>query len=295
MGLMLLGPKLSEEPYSTSDLRLLESVGVQTVLSLEIGELAHNFAEKAAQRERIQREIEIAHEVQERLFPQSVPSLPGLDLAGNCRPASSVGGDYYDIFQLNDERLALAISDISGKGISAALLMASLRASLRSIAEDNSGDLPHLMSKLNRQVYQASAANRYATFFSAVFTPSTLQLRYVNAGHNAPFIIRERAEPLRLETGGTVVGLLKESAYLEGTVQLQPGDVFVAYTDGISEAMTIDEEEWGEQRMIARSMAALELSANEILQGVMNAADDFVQDAAQHDDMTLIVMKLSSA
>jgi sigma-B regulation protein RsbU (phosphoserine phosphatase) len=292
MGLMLLGPKLSEEPYSPSDLRLLESVGVQTGLGLEVTELAHSLAEEAAQRERIQREIEIAREVQERLFPQSIPSLPGLDLAGNCRPASSVGGDYYDIFQLDDERLALAVGDISGKGISAALLMASLRASLRSIAEDGADNLPRLMSKLNRQVYEASAPNRYATFFFALFAPSTLELHYVNAGHNAPILIRDGLEPLRLETGGMIVGLLKESPYLEGMVQLRPGDVLVAYTDGISEAMTMDGEEWGEQRLITACTAAHDLPASGILQDLMDAADAFVQGAPQHDDMTLIVMKL---
>ncbi|MGH9655011.1 MAG: SpoIIE family protein phosphatase, partial [Bryobacteraceae bacterium] len=278
LGAMALGPKRSEAPYTPTDLRLLESVAVQTGLGLELSEAAASLAAAAVERARVAREIEIAREVQERLFPQVMPSLPCLDIAGHCRPAAGVGGDYYDVFQLDDGRLALALGDIAGKGISAALLMASLRASLRSIAEDGSDDLPKLVSKLNRQVYQASAVNRYATFFFGVLTPSTLQLRYVNAGHNPPFIIRDgpegrgRIDPLRLETGGTVVGLLKETAYLEGMVQFQPGDVFVTYTDGVSEAMARDDEEWGEQRMIASCAAAHERAAGEILQCMMNAA-----------------------
>ncbi|HEX7358986.1 MAG TPA: SpoIIE family protein phosphatase, partial [Bryobacteraceae bacterium] len=298
LGAMALGPKRSEAPYTPTDLRLLESVAAQTGLGLELSEAAASLAAAAVERARVAREIEIAREVQERLFPQVIPSLPRLDIAGHCRPAAGVGGDYYDVFQLDDGRLALALGDIAGKGISAALLMASLRASLRSIAEDGSDHLPKLVSKLNRQVYQASAVNRYATFFFGVLTPSTLELRYVNAGHNPPFIIRDgpegrgRIDPLRLETGGTVVGLLKETAYLEGTVQLQFGDVFVTYTDGVSEAMTKDDEEWGELRMIASCAAAHERAAGEILRCMMNAADDFVQGAPQHDDMTLIVMKV---
>jgi phosphoserine phosphatase RsbU/P len=293
MGLMLLGPKLSEEPYSTSDLRLLESVGVQTGLGLEVSELAHELAQEAAQYERMRREVEIAREVQERLFPQSIPAVRGIDLAGHCRPAARVGGDYWDLFSLGDGRLALAIGDVSGKGISAALLMASLRASLRSIAEDHSGDLARLMSKLNRQVYQASAANRYATFFFAVFEEDSHLLRYINAGHNAPVILRGDGEVLRAETGGLVVGLLPQAEYVEGSIALHSGDLFLAYTDGVSEAMTADDEEWGEQRMIEAAAAARELCAKKTLERVMQAADEFVQGARQHDDMTLLVMKVT--
>lgn len=294
MGLLMLGPKLSEEPYSTSDLRLLESVGVQTGLGLEVGDLARSLASEAAQRERIEREIEIAREVQERLFPQSIPAIPGIDLAGHCRPALGIGGDYYDMFELEDGRLALAVGDVSGKGISAALLMASLRASLRSIAEEGSDDLGRLVSKLNRQVYEASATNRYATFFFAVFAPDSSELRYVNAGHNSPFVLRPRGGTMHLETGGTVVGLVKEAPYTEGTVQLQPGDVFVAYTDGVSEAMTDAGEEWGEPEMIASAAAHQDRCAAEILRRMMDAADAFTRGAAQHDDMTLLVLKLAS-
>ncbi|HZQ50760.1 MAG TPA: SpoIIE family protein phosphatase [Bryobacteraceae bacterium] len=292
MGLMLLGPKLSEEPYSTSDLRLLESVGVQTGLGLEVSELAHELAQEAAQYERMRREVEIAREVQERLFPQSIPAVRGVDLAGHCRPAARVGGDYWDLFSLGDGRLALAIGDVSGKGISAALLMASLRASLRSIAEDHSNDLARLMTKLNRQVYQASAANRYATFFFAVFEEDSHLLRYINAGHNAPVILRGDGEVLRAETGGLVVGLLPQAEYMEGSIALHHGDLFLAYTDGMSEAMNADDEEWGEKRMIEAAAAARELCAKKILERVMQAADEFVQGAPQHDDMTLLVMKV---
>lgn len=294
MGLIALGPKLSEEAYSPSDLRLLESLAVQTGLGLEVGDLAHSLAEQAAQRERMEREIEIASEVQQRLFPQCIPAVPGIDLAGSCRPALGVGGDYYDMFQVNGNCVALALGDVSGKGIPAALLMASLRASLRSIADDGCNDLAHIVTRLNKQVHEASAASRYATFFLAIYQPDSGELRYVNAGHNPPFVIRGCDEALRLETGGMVVGLLKETSYEEGMVQLESGDLLLAYTDGISEAMTAQDEEWGDQRMLAAAEEARTLPAKEILRKVVAAADDFTGGAPQHDDMTLMVLKVES-
>lgn len=294
MGIMTLGPKLSEEAYSPSDLRLLGSIAVQTGLGLEVGDLARSLAEEAAQRERMQREIEIASEVQQRLFPQCTPEVPGIDLAGGCRPALGVGGDYYDMFKVNDDCLALALGDVSGKGIPAALLMASLRASLRSIADDGCSDLARIVTRLNKQVHEASAASRYATFFFAIYKPRSGELRYVNAGHNPPFVIRDGSEPVRLEAGGMVVGLLKETAYMEGMVQLQKGDLLLTFTDGISEAMTEQDEEWGEERMLSAVLAVRSLSAKQILQSTMDAADVFTGGAPQHDDMTLMVLKVES-
>src|SRR5271170_3610539 len=185
MGVMALGPKKSEAAYSKSDLHLLQLLATQTGMALEVSELAHSLANEAAQRERVNREMEIAREVQERLFPQEMPHLRGGSIAGACRPAQGVGGDYYDVFSLQDGRIGLAIGDVSGKGISAALLMASLRASLRGVTLDNPRDFAKLMDKVNRLVYEASADNRYATFFFGALNPVTRILDCVNAGHNA--------------------------------------------------------------------------------------------------------------
>ena len=296
MGLMTLGPKQSEEAYSASDLRLLDSVGTQTGLGLEITELANSLAQEAAQRQRIVRELEIAREVQERLFPQQIPVREGIELAGYCRPALGVGGDYYDMIDFEDGRLGLAIGDVSGKGISAALLMASLRASLRGMATDGSCELAPLMRKLNRLVYESSAVNRYATFFFATYQPQTRELRYVNAGHNPPIVLRcspKGHEVLRLEAGGPVVGLLRDLTYTEQVIQLHGGDVLIGYTDGISEAMTAEDEEWGEERMLQAAEAACDQPAHEIISRIFAAADSFTASATQHDDMTLLVMKVT--
>jgi sigma-B regulation protein RsbU (phosphoserine phosphatase) len=294
LGFISLGPKRSEEPYTPSDLRLLQSVSTQAGLALEISALVHSLASEAARRERIDREIEIAREVQERLFPQQLPTLPGHSIHGACRPAQGVGGDYYDVLTLDDGTLGLAIGDVSGKGISAALLMASLRASLRGMTMDGPADLAVLMSRVNRLVYESSATNRYATFFFSIYEPVQRLLRYVNAGHNPPYVIRG-SEVHVLEGGGPVIGLLPDALYEECRLLLQPGDLLLAYTDGISEALNLQDQEWGEERMVAAARARLPENASTILRHIVTEADLFAATAPQHDDMTLLLMKLEHA
>jgi sigma-B regulation protein RsbU (phosphoserine phosphatase) len=298
-GFISLGPKLSEEPYSATDLRLLESVATQTGLALEHSQLTAAVAAEAAQRAEMNRELEIAREVQERLFPQRVPPVPGLDYCGACRPARGVGGDYYDFLLLPGEMLGLAIGDVSGKGIAAALLMASLQASLRGQALQGGADLADLMSHVNRLVYEASGENRYATLFYAQYDPGTRGLTYVNAGHNAPLLLRrcgdgtgDEWQVARLEAGGAVVGLLPHFPYQQASVSLERGDLLVAFTDGISEAMNRVEEEWGEERLIEAAQSCCKLSASDALSRLMQAADEFAAGARQHDDMTLLVVRI---
>jgi sigma-B regulation protein RsbU (phosphoserine phosphatase) len=301
-GVMALGPKRSEEPYTRSDRQLLQSVATQTGFALENAELFENLSTEIAQRERVSREIEIAREVQERLFPQVYPKVEGVDLAGYCRPAQEVGGDYYDFFVLEgtttrssggDARLALALGDISGKGISAALLMASLRASLRSAAQLQPGDLSTLMRHINRLVYESSTSNRYATFFYAEYDPASRVLTYVNAGHNPPLVLRGDRQ-ISLEATGTVIGLLPDAPYSRSSMVLLPGDVLIAFTDGISEAMNPIEEEWGEERMVAAARSLLHkpdcaVDAEQLMNCILEAADAFTVGADQHDDMTLLI------
>lgn len=296
MGLMILGPKLTKKPYSPSDLRLLQSVAVQAGLGLEVSDLAASLADEASKRERIQRELEIAREVQQRLFPQDIPVVPGLDLAGHCRAAQEVGGDYYDLIRLEDGRLGLAIGDISGKGISAALLMASLRAALRAIAADGITDLACMMKKLNRLVYESSAVNRYATLFFATYEPVKRELQYVNAGHYPPILIRRTdtsSDAFRLDRGGPVVGLLPDVSYVQKSINLQTGDVVLAYTDGIIEATTENGDEWGEDRLLTAARVTLGQCAENILHSIFEAAKRFTASAVQHDDTTLLVLKVT--
>jgi sigma-B regulation protein RsbU (phosphoserine phosphatase) len=294
LGFISLGPKRSDEPYSGSDLRLLKSVAAQTGLALENARLMSAIADEVAQRERLNREVEIAREVQERLFPQTLPPIVGIEYAGACRPALGVGGDYYDFLALPGGQLGIAIGDVSGKGIAAALTMASLQASLRGEATRMTDDLATLVSNVNRLVYEASSASRYATFFYGQYNPASRQLTYVNAGHNPPMLFHRSAgewRVSRLETGGTVVGLLESFPYQQGVVTIAPDDVFVAYTDGISEAMNNADEEWGDERLMATIRRCIGLSPSETIARLMQAADAFVAGAKQHDDMTLVVIR----
>ena len=296
LGLIALGPKKSEEPYTPTDLRTLQSVSAQTGLTLEVVELVRTLAEQAALRERMNREIEIAREVQQRLFPQTLPNMAGIGLAGMCRPASEVGGDYYDLIEMDNGHLGFAIGDVSGKGISAALIMASLRASLRGLILDDTGDLAGMMQKVNRLVYEASSSSRYATFFFATFNPRTREFRYVNAGHNPPVLLTGSSGTLhRLEACGPVVGLLPFASYETRSLIFEPGDLLIGYTDGISEAMTADDEEWGETRMLGAVPRRPLSTAQEVLDTVFRAADEFTAGAEQHDDMTLLIMKVAEA
>ncbi|MGC2236800.1 MAG: SpoIIE family protein phosphatase [Pyrinomonadaceae bacterium] len=293
-GVISLSPKLSEEPYSPNDLRLLKSVAAQTGLALENSRLTEAIASEVGQRERINRELEIAREVQERLFPQDLPRIKGLDYYGACRPALGVGGDYYDFIELPENKFGIAIGDISGKGIGASLMMASLQASLRGQAIHFKSDLAGLMKQINSLVYEASTSNRYATFFYAQYEPATRKLVYVNAGHNPPFLIRASGEVVKLEEGGAVVGMLPPMLvnYKQGEIELETGDLLVGFTDGISEAMNPQEEEWSEDAMLEELKKITEKSAEEILPHIVACADKFADGAKQHDDMTMIIVKV---
>jgi len=305
IGVMALGPKLSEEPYSRSDRRLLSSVALQTGLAIENNALVHHLAEESSQRQRIDREIEIARQVQERLLPQIYPLVKGLDFAGFSRTAQEVGGDYYDFIALDNGRLGIAVGDVSGKGISAALLMASIRSALHGLTFSGTLSLARIIEGLNRIIYDSSTSNRFVTFFFGEYDPSTRTLDYVNAGHNAPVLLRPTAPghdsfcspegPCmveRLETGGPVLGIFTDVQYEQGRCQLQPYDILIAFTDGISEAMTANYEEWGEERLIAAAKLSTQRSAQDLVTALVQCADRFTAGAPQNDDLSLVVLKV---
>ncbi len=295
LGFVSLGQKLSQAPYSSTDLRLLSSVAAQTGLALEVSRLNAAMGRELAARERLNRELEIAREVQEHLLPQHVPLISGLDYAGLCRPAREVGGDYYDFLELQEGTLAVAIGDVSGKGIGAALMMASLGASLRGQAGVVE-NLTELIERVNNLVYGASSANRYATFFYAEYNPRDRQLAYVNAGHNPPAILRRSSQSdgrvFRLDTGGPPIGLLPNTRYEQGAFALEPGDLVVLFTDGISESMNNEDEEWGEERLIGLAHTCFDLPAAEAMNRIMSAAQNFAGSAPQHDDMTVVFVRV---
>jgi phosphoserine phosphatase RsbU/P len=295
LGIISLGEKRSEAPYSSTDLRLLKSVATQTALALSNAELTSAIAVEISRREKLNREIEIAREVQERLFPQRLPEIAGLDYFGRCRTALGVGGDYYDFLALSDGKLGVALGDVSGKGIAAALTMASLQASLRAEAMRAGNDIAGLITRVNAMLYDASTEDRYATLFYAQYDPATHRLSYVNAGHCPPILLRSAAKNGAVQrfdqAGGTVVGLLPDCVYEQAEVSLAPGDLLVIYTDGFSEAMNPNLEEWGEKRLLNAVSTCNGLPAKDSITKIMQAADAFASGAPQSDDMTLVILR----
>jgi sigma-B regulation protein RsbU (phosphoserine phosphatase) len=294
LGAITLGPKKSEEPYSLSDAKLLGLVATQAGFALENSRLTTAIAHEIAKRERMSRDIEIARDVQQKLFPQRMPQVPGFDCAGYCRPAQGVGGDYYDFLSFPGQRLGIALGDVAGKGIPAALLMASLQASLRGQRLAGPANLAQLMTNLNYLIYEASPDNRYATFFYGELDTATLRMDFVNAGHNAPMIFRAASGAIeRLPASGPVIGLVDAGRFEQRTVRLEPGDLLLVYSDGISEAMNRADEEWGEERLAAAARAAGTCDAQSLIEALFTAADAFAAGAIQHDDMTVVVVRVA--
>lgn len=300
IGLLVIGPRLSEEPYSGEDKRLLESVAGQAAIALENMRLAQEMASRLESDRRAEREMQIARDVQSRLFPQTVPPLATLDYAGSCIQARQVGGDYYDFWDFGSTHLALVLADISGKGISGALLMANLQANLRSrstVARDDMFNtarggkwLPALLKSVNQLFYENTADDRFATLFFAVYDDSSRQLEYANCGHNPPLLLRSSGEVQRLEPTATVIGLSSHWECSTETVTLQPNDVLVIYTDGVTEANDAQGNEFGEDRLIRVVRENCAASPPNLLAAIQGAVQKF-SFGEQFDDLTLVVAR----
>jgi sigma-B regulation protein RsbU (phosphoserine phosphatase) len=241
------------------------------------------------EKEALERELGIAREVQRELLPRSVPRVEGLQLAGVCRTAVGVGGDYYDFLPITDRQIGLVIADVSGKGFPAALLMAGLQASVRSLCRP-APQPGWLNARLNEHLYQASSS-RYATVFLGFYDTQTRTLSYSNAGHHPPLLLREGAV-VRLEEGGMPVGMFNDVQYPEGHEQLAGGDLLALFTDGVIETPNAAEEEFGEERLIhlLRDHGARDL--DEIVQSVLGELERWSAGAAAHDDVTLLLARV---
>lgn len=290
-GLAVLGPRLSEEPYSARDKRLLTSVASQAGIAMRSISLAERMAERIEAERRAEQEMQIARQVQSRLLPQEAPKLRTLECAGKCIQTRAVGGDYYDFLEFGSAKLGMALADISGKGISGALLMANLQANLRSQYALALDDLPRLLRSVNTLFHKNTETNNYATMFFSLYDDASRTLRYVNCGHNPPVLLRATGSIERLEATATVLGLFEEWDCCVGSRQLAPGDVLLIYTDGISEAApSPDAEEFGDNRLIRKLEALLGQDARDILDGIIREVQLFSQHE-QADDMTLIVAR----
>jgi phosphoserine phosphatase RsbU/P len=265
------------------------------VLSESFNEMTTSISElieEQRQRQRLANEISIAREVQSQLFPQTLPNIPGVELAAICRAARTVSGDYYDFIRLGPTCLAIAVADISGKGISAALLMASLQAALRSQALlDGRGSTAQLVARLNQHLFHNTSDDRYATFFYAVYDSATRILAYTNAGHLAPFYV-EGEKIVKLDTGGTVVGLFDQCEYAEGKLQVAPGSLLVAFSDGLTEPENVYGEEFGGRRLMEEVLRHRDASPQRLAETLIDSAEQWGSTPEQADDMTIVVARL---
>jgi sigma-B regulation protein RsbU (phosphoserine phosphatase) len=277
--------------FSDADVSLLGLAGSYSAAAIETQRL-RTEAEAA----RIfRRELEIAREVQAGLLPRQVPPLKGIECAAFFRPATFVGGDYYDIIEVAGGEFAFTLGDVSGKGIPAAVLMASIQSSVRISLRHGSESLSRLVADLNESVYACSSAGRYSTLFCGIIDPAFRQVTYVNAGQCPPILLRrckgsDRVE--RLTTGGTPIGLLLGAAYPEGSVTLREGDVLVCFSDGISESTNANGEVWQESEVEAVLRTVYDASAQQITANLVHAADEFARGAEQADDMTVLTLRI---
>ena len=288
-GLIVLGSRLSEEPYSTRDKRLLASVGSQAAIAMRSISLAEKMAERMEAERRSEQEMQIARQVQSRLLPQTAPVMKTLDVAGKCIQTRAVGGDYYDFLEFGAGKVGLVLADISGKGMSGALLMANLQASLRGQYALALEGLPRLLRSVNYLFYKNTEVSHYATAFFSIYDDQQRTLHYVNCGHNPPILVRANGDVVQLEATATVLGLFEEWDCTVAELQMAVGDVLVIYTDGVSEASEgEDAEEYGEDRLVADVRTHQGDGSAQMLDAIVEQVQAFSK-GYQADDMTLIV------
>ena len=286
VGLIYLDSPFVLREFTKDDLSLLTVMANIAAIRIENARLA-----EVEQAERIMaRDLAQAAEIQGRVLPESAPVVPGADLAGFNMACRTVGGDYYDFFTYPDGRVALALGDVSGKGMPASLMMMALQARVHVLAEDPS-NLAHFMTRINKTTCATCPSNRFITFFFSVLNAVTGELAYANAGHNPPILMRANGDAEMLEGGGTVLGILSIAPYSEMHAQLDHGDMLVLYSDGVTEANNPAYDEFDEERFIEVLKAHRTLPAAEIVQAVIKAVTEFAAGAPQADDITLLVAK----
>jgi sigma-B regulation protein RsbU (phosphoserine phosphatase) len=291
LGWLVLGPKRNEEPFSRSEVRLLQNVAAQTALAMDNARLASAVMQETAQRERIQREIEICREVQERIFPQKKPVVAGLDYVGLYRPAETVGGDCFEYMVDEQGRLWLAIGDVAGKGVPAAFLMAGVNAALRGLLAAGVSDVSQVFNHLNRVLYDSTPKNRFVTLLLARFDPGVRRLVYASAGHCPLLLLRADGRAEWLTTRGIGLGLTGTASYQHAETMLSPGDVFLLYTDGVTEARNALGEDFGEDRLRQAAAEHRMVPAEELASQVVAAVQGFAGGAPQHDDITVLAAR----
>lgn len=239
----------------------------------------------------VSRDWSIACDVQERFMQHADPAVDRLSYSARCRQVRALGGDFYDFMPLPHNRLAVAVGDASGKGLPAALMISNVQSSVRTAASFTGSDAPAVLTAVNRQVYASSLEDRFATLFYGVFDGATRILRYVNAGHNPPMVIRRDSSITWLRAGGLPVGIFPNSTYEQGAVRLNPGDLILAYTDGVTEAVNPAGAEWGAEGLRKAAAERGAQCADDIVDAIFTSMDDFSR-GHRTDDATVVVVRV---
>jgi sigma-B regulation protein RsbU (phosphoserine phosphatase) len=286
-GYVLLGEKITKQPFREDELEFLTTLVNQAMISLENARLFKEALEK----QRIEEELNIARDIQQRLLPSSFPKTPALDIEGLNIPSQQVGGDYLDWIPLDIHRIAVTIADVSGKGIPASLLMSSLQAGLRNsvTAHSNMGEM---VGRLNNFIHANTTFDKFITFFYAEINVTEKNLTYVNAGHNPPYLFRADGSSKRLETGGLILGMMADMPYQTETVPLQSGDLLILFTDGVTEAKNSRDQDFEEYRLEEIISKSAELPVKLLLDEIVYALRSFTKGAAQSDDITLMAVRI---
>jgi sigma-B regulation protein RsbU (phosphoserine phosphatase) len=286
IGLLTVFNKRGGEGFTDDDRRLLTIIAAQ---SAQVIESARLYLEEQ-QLFRMQQDMNMARDIQLNLLPNKAPEISGYQAAGISIPAKEVGGDYYDFVKLNDGRIAFCLGDVSGKGMPAALLMSNLQATLRgqTIACTNAREC---LERSNKLLYHSTDAQKYATLFYGVLNPKDHILSFANAGHNNPIKISPDGKFERLKTIGIPLGFLEDFDFSEHSTQMNTGDVLILFSDGISEAMNVREEEFEENNILNVAQKNIQSTPVEIIDTIINEVRQHASDMPQMDDMTLLVIK----
>lgn len=289
LGLVGVGPRANKEEYSDSDLNFLSSLGNLALLSIQKSLLLEERIEK----ERIEEELNIATTIQQGLLPSPLPDIYNLDLAGTNISSHQVGGDYYDIIETPEHNYLFAIADVTGKGVPASLLMANLQAMLHALSPVDI-TLSDATGRINDIIYKNTPADKFITFFWAKYIPSERSFAFVNAGHNPPLLLRKgKTEMELLDEGGLLLGAMSTMMpYQQEIVTLQPDDLVVLFTDGVTEAMNENEEEYGDDRLQQVILENRDQNSEQIMQAVINDLKEHTSEMeTQFDDITMLVIK----
>ncbi|MDZ7330857.1 MAG: SpoIIE family protein phosphatase [candidate division KSB1 bacterium] len=286
-GILCLGNKLTRTSFSAEDARLLNVLSNQIAIALENIDLYRTKLEQ----QQIQKEILVAREIQKALLPSHVPQGSTFEISAMNIPSKEVGGDYYDFIQFDDDLIGIAIGDISGKGIPGAMLMSNLQATLRASVWQF-GDPAEIMKRINAQIAKTTSAEKFATFFYGILDAKKLTFTFSNAGHNYPIIKKQNGQFCHLTEGGLVIGVNPNFEYHQTEMKLDPGDTLIFYTDGITEALNPQLEEFGEQRLLDIILNWSYKSAEELRNLIYEEMIKFTEGQGQYDDLTLIVLRI---